>query len=146
MNKELLFNKQEGMDKNGACAYYLPEYECIHVEWYGYPTTKEFKEILNLVLEAVEKFDCKNWLADMLKLSVISEEADTWVKEEYIPQMAKTKLRKIAVLLPQGAMARFSISEMTDAIKAEKEKGNVNFETRYFTDIETALRWFKEPV
>jgi hypothetical protein len=144
MQKELVFAKEYGLYKNGAHVYYLPEYKGIYVEWHGNPTTQEFKEILNLALEVVQKFSCKTWLANTLQLGPMSEEADRWVKEEYTPRMAKTSLQKFAVLLPEELMAHFSISKMTEAIKAEEEKGNLAFQTRYFSDIEAALAWFKE--
>lgn len=144
MQTELVFAKEYGLDKNGAHVYYMPEHSGIYIEWHGNPTTSEFKEILNLALEAVEKFSCKTWLANTLRLGPMSEEADRWVKEEYTPRMGKTTLQKFAILLPEEYMAQFSISDMTEAIKAEAEKGNVAFQTRYFSDIEVALKWFKE--
>jgi hypothetical protein len=64
MEQILLEKKTYGLGQNGAYIYEIPEIQGINLEWFGNPTTEEFKEVLLIVYGYLKEKGSVNWLVN----------------------------------------------------------------------------------
>lgn len=143
MEQILLEKKTYGLGQNGAYIYEIPEIQGINLEWFGNPTTEEFKEVLLIVYGYLKEKGCVNWLANSKNLGTMSEATDEWVRKVFTPMLQETAIKKVAVVMPEDFFAHFSITDLSEKIQAEGEPGALPTvsQTQYFGDINSAFRW-----
>ncbi|WP_411824346.1 methyl-accepting chemotaxis protein [Leptospira sp. 'Mane'] len=113
--------------------YYVKAKNILEVVWTPDFSEEAYKEILWKALEVVKKYNVIYWLADTRKMGVVSAAAQSWVNENWFPKASECSLRKMAIVLPESALAAMSIDDNT------LKTGNV--ELRTLPSIESATTW-----
>ena len=115
------------------------EKELIHLRWINYSQSEEFREGLMFALDYVNKHKIKRWLANLRDMSIIKESDRTWTNEVWFPEIAKTELKKMAILVSMDFLNQSSVTRIMN--KAEEV---IQFKTEYFNDIDRARDWLME--
>ena len=108
----------------------------IHLRWIGFSNSTEFREGLNFALEYVRKNKVKRWLANLRDMSIIKETDRDWTNNEWFPELAKTGLEKMAIIVSMDYLNQSSVTRIMN--KAEEI---IQFQTENFNDIERARDW-----
>ncbi|MEP7170706.1 MAG: STAS/SEC14 domain-containing protein [Bacteroidota bacterium] len=108
----------------------------IHLRWINFAQSSEFREGLNFALDYVSKNKTNRWLANLRDMSIMKEADRDWTNNEWFPQLAKTGLGKMAILVSLDYLNQSAVTRIMD--KAEEIIG---FETEYFNDIDRARDW-----
>jgi hypothetical protein len=115
------------------------EKKLIHLRWINFAPSAEFREGLSFALEYVRKNKIKRWLANLREMSIIKESDRVWTNEEWFPELAKTGLKRMAILVSMDYLNQSSVTRIMN--KAEEV---IQFETEYFNDIDRARNWLME--
>ncbi|MEO5569528.1 MAG: STAS/SEC14 domain-containing protein [Bacteroidia bacterium] len=115
------------------------EKKLIHLRWINYAQSADFREGLNFALEYVRKHKVKRWLANLRDMSIIKEADRNWTNEEWFPELAKTELKRMAILVSMDFLNQSAVTRIMN--KAEEV---IRFETEYFNDIDRARDWLLE--
>ncbi|TGN10861.1 methyl-accepting chemotaxis protein [Leptospira ilyithenensis] len=122
---------------NIGSLYYVKDKNLLEVVWTPDFTEEAYKEILIEGLEVIKKYNISKWMADTRKMGVVTAGAQTWVNEVWFPQAIGCSLRKIAIVIPDSALAAMSIDDST------LKTGNVELKT--LPSVETAMEWLLKP-
>ena len=114
------------------------EKKLIHLRWINFAQSHEFREGLNFALDYVSKNKIKRWLANLRDMSIIKEADRIWTNEEWFPNLAKTELKRMAILVSMDYLNQSAVTRIMN--KAEEEQ-LIRFETEYFNDIDRAKEW-----
>ncbi|HKR06423.1 MAG TPA: STAS/SEC14 domain-containing protein [Bacteroidia bacterium] len=110
--------------------------ELIHLRWINFAQSDEFREGLNFALDYVRKNKIKRWLANLRDMSIIKEADRDWTNNEWFPEVAKTDLKRMAILVSLDFLNQSAVTRIMN--KAEQV---IRFETEYFNDIDRAREW-----
>jgi|SRR6185436_6518384 len=113
----------------------------IHLRWINFAQSAEFREGLNFALDYVRKNKIKRWLANLRDMSIIKEADRDWTNDEWFPELAKTDLKRMAILVSMDYLNQSAVTRIMN--KAEEDKF-ILFETEYFNDIDRAKEWLME--
>ncbi|HEY9049175.1 MAG TPA: hypothetical protein VIN08_24910 [Ohtaekwangia sp.] len=142
MKKELIVSFEYGVAKNGAHIYFLPELNCILLEWKGDVLLEEWIEILTRGAQEVAKNKATNWIGDTSNLGATSDEHNKWVQEVFTPMVIKAGLKKITVVLPNDILGEMSMQEIMEDLKNTASSSST-MEAMYTKDINEAFAWVK---
>lgn len=130
-------------EKNGqtyAIVGHNPKSRLLTDTWFGgFDTVKEFRSVLDFI---IEQFECGNynyWLADLRHLNTGFHHSESWLADTVFPKAIAAGLVREAVVLPtyQNAPADFDVFGSASAALKNITDGRV----RGFTDIREAQRW-----
>ncbi|EPG73219.1 methyl-accepting chemotaxis protein signaling domain protein [Leptospira fainei serovar Hurstbridge str. BUT 6] len=89
--------------------YYVKKQELLEVVWTPRYSDEKYKEILSTALDSVKRHGISRWMADTRQIGIISPEGQRWVNEIWFPEANQSSLRKIALVIPESALAAMSI-------------------------------------
>ncbi|TGN19894.1 methyl-accepting chemotaxis protein [Leptospira idonii] len=124
---ELIFRSQIGS------LYYVKSHNMLEVVWTPNFTEERYKEILMSALELIKQKNVTRWMADTRKMGVVTESAQNWVNVNWFPLASNSSLRKMAIVLPDSALAAMSIDDQT------LKTGNVELKT--LPNMDAAMAW-----
>lgn len=123
-------------DKTYLTIYHKAEEKLIHLQWKGYTTSEQFRDGLNTALELVREHDIQNWLGNLKLMQVILSSDEEWAGTEWYPLIAKTNLKQMAIVTSLDYFNNTVVKRIV-----EKSEPMINFETRYFVDLNEAFDW-----
>jgi hypothetical protein len=127
---------------NGARFHIIPEIKALWVEWFGYPTEKEYKSIMLEGLALVKERKLEYWITDARKWQLMSEEAGLWTVNEALPIAVQNGLRRFALIVAQEIFAKISTESVGENIKDQLKAFQMNnLQARYFNSLEEAMQW-----
>jgi len=111
----------------------------MEIFWLDFANTENYQKVFDVVYEVIKKHKTPFWLSDMRQAKVVKIENREWLQTVFIPKVfALDILRKGAYILSENAFNKMYL----ESIKKDLEKQDeYNFETKYFTDRESALTW-----
>jgi hypothetical protein len=116
---------------------YLDSHKCIRIEWLDYPESKEFRQGMDDMLEAMKKFNTVKILVPDGKLGAVREEDQLWVLENWTPRCLQLGKSRTAIVLSDDIFNQLSIESMvnqnTDIVADE--------DLKYFKSEEEAKNW-----
>jgi hypothetical protein len=112
------------------------EKQLIHLRWIGFSNSDQFREGLNFALDYVRKNKVKRWLANLRDMSIIKETDRDWTNNEWFPELAKTGLKKMAIIVSMDYLNQSSVTRIMN--KAEQV---IHFQTENFNDMDRARDW-----
>lgn len=112
---------------------HIPEKSAIHTHWTQFPTSDEFRDGMNQIIEGFKKFKAHKVLALTDKLGAIAEENQKWTNEDWFPRAAKEGYNKIAIVLSSDIFNQLSVEEIMSSLG--------DFQTQYFDDEIKAFEW-----
>lgn len=102
--------------------------------WIGdFETAENFKLGLELVLQSIERFKSKKWLADLSRIGRGFEESNEWIAQSVVPRAMSLGLVFEALVLPMNIFALLSVQETMMRIEG--------LEIRLFGDVKEATNW-----
>lgn len=115
------------------------EHFLINLRWKNFATSDEFREGLSFGLEYVKAHQTRRWLANLRDMSIIKEADRLWTNNEWFPALAKTSLKRMAIIVSLDYLNQSSVNRIMH--KAEEVIG---FETEYFNDFDRAKEWLMQ--
>ncbi|TGL40327.1 methyl-accepting chemotaxis protein [Leptospira perdikensis] len=113
--------------------YYIKEKDLLEVVWTPNFSEEKYSEILNEALKIIEKHNIRKWLADTRRMGLVTRSAQEWVNVNWFPKASNSSLRKMAVVVPNSALAAISIDDQT------LKTGNV--ELKSVPSLEFGIEW-----
>ncbi|EQA44833.1 methyl-accepting chemotaxis protein signaling domain protein [Leptospira broomii serovar Hurstbridge str. 5399] len=89
--------------------YYAKKLGLLDIVWTPQYSDEKYKEILSAALDVVRKHRISRWMADTRRIGIVSAEGQQWVNEIWFPEANQSTLRKIALVIPESALAAMSI-------------------------------------
>jgi hypothetical protein len=123
--------------------YLLIEYEeegaCAVMRWGESPSSEQYREGNEKVLEALEQGDSPSILIDLKDLNIIMSLSDqVWTAKEWLPKVLEKKIAKLAIVTPQSFVTQIAIKSIYGALPQQ----DVNL--GFFEDFEEAINWVQE--
>lgn len=123
---------------NEACSIsYDPDVPCIVVEWHGYATTLQFREVKENILWLLTEKQCSKILADTTHLPIISTEDQVWVNEDWLPRAQEVGYRACGMVNSRFYFSRIAIRSMM------KHANRNELPLEYFDSPAAARAWLK---
>lgn len=123
---------------NEACSIsYDADTPCIVIEWHGYATTPQFREVNENALWLLTEKQCSKILADTTKLPMISTEDLKWVNEVWLPRAIQAGYRACGMVNSRFYFSRVAISN------AMKHVNRNEVQLEYFDSQAAARAWLK---
>lgn len=108
----------------------------IHLKWKNFAASDEFRQGLNFGLEYVKNNNVESWLANLRDMSIIKEADRDWTNKEWFPLIAKTNLKKMAIIVSHDYFNQSAVTRIMN-----KAGEVIGFQTEYFNDIDRAREW-----
>ena len=120
-----------------------PEIPCVEMHWNGFVKSDSFRGILEearIHFENLkETYPNLGWLADTIKLRVISKEDRIWVENEYNPKLFQSGLQYMAIVMPEEIFGQMSIKD----IVSDNDKHVNTYHMKLFDNEKEAKNWLK---
>jgi hypothetical protein len=116
---------------------YDPRHNWVYNNWKGYQTFDNVVAGAKACLEKLKKFNCSRILNDNIAVSGPWDHANTWIKEEWIPQAITAGLKYFAHVVTPNTLAEMSAQEM-------HQNAAGIFEMQVFSDLIDARTWLSE--
>lgn len=113
------------------------EIQSAEMHWKTFTTPQELKDGLNKGLELVEEKNISNWIADVSSLGVVGEEEQKWSNENWFPRALKEGIKRMAVIVSDDIFNQMSVEEIMQNVP------QMNFTSKYFSNVEEAREWIK---
>lgn len=108
----------------------------ISLQWSGYAPSTVFREILEEARANVAGHGLVRWLADLHGMNAILRQDEQWTVSDWFPRLAKTGLKRMAILMSTDYFNQMSVDRIMQAATPE-----MPFDVAYFDNEETARAW-----
>jgi hypothetical protein len=75
-------------------------------------SSKDFREGMETCLHALDVTQATRLLMDLLKMRLVLVEDERWLAQDLLPRLAKTALRRMAIVTPENALARVIVADL----------------------------------
>ena len=123
-------------DKEFLTIYYEQEHKLLHLKWKGFANTDQFRDGLNFALEAVIEHHVENWLGNLKLMETILPNDEEWASTVWFPKIAHSSIKKMGIVTSLDYFNNTSVKRIVNAVVPV-----INFETRYFVDVDQAKQW-----
>ncbi len=111
---------------------------CIYIQWFGLPTSEEFKLGCNSALDLLIEKKVSKVLTDNSKAKVFSKTDLLWLNEDWLPRAEKAGYKYSAVVYSSSeTFVKFAVDNIV------KGRDSNKFISQRFQCIEDALYWLK---
>ncbi|HEY8937848.1 MAG TPA: hypothetical protein VIM65_21635 [Cyclobacteriaceae bacterium] len=111
--------------------------EVIVVEWKTPPTSQEFKDSMNVVVEALQYFNTGKVIFDTVALGVLLDADQEWISSDWYVRAVKVGYSRVAFVLPKDAFTDMFVKE---TVKRTSDR----IPTAYFENRMAAIEWMNE--
>ena len=143
MEKQLITKFEYGAAKSGAAIFFLPELNCILLEWKGDVLLEEWIEILSRGIEEITVRKVTNWIGDTTNLGATGEEHNQWIQQVFSPRVFKAGLKKLVVVLPNDVLGEMAMQELMEDLKNTASNNDSNLQSTYTNSLTEAVEWIK---
>jgi hypothetical protein len=126
----------KAFEHKNALVIYNEEIKSIEVLWNGVVDKEAYQLVLTKAFEAAEYHKATYWLSDIRRQEAIGPQLVKWAKNELIPGMINSSLKKIAIVLDNNVFKSFYIDQIKDSFSS--------IEFYVFPTTHLAQKWFKE--
>lgn len=124
-----------------ATVIYHKDLSMIQYIWRGHVSSSEYRKALDKILRIARKEKATYWLSDQTHATTLDLTDQHWTTDVWMPKIFKTQLRKLAILLPHDIYNNMVLEDFI-----QQAEGRCPFEIQFFSDAESAIEWFHEPV
>jgi hypothetical protein len=117
--------------------FFDTDLNAVVMEWNGYATTAQFREGTELMLNTLIQHKCSKVLADIEDMTIIAQEDQQWLQDNFLPRAIKFGFKVIAITTPTSYFNKVAVESVS--YKIDKEKLTINF----FDNVEKATQWLK---
>jgi hypothetical protein len=75
-------------------------------------SSKDLREGMEMCLHALEVTQATRLLMDLLKMKLVLVDDERWLAQDLLPRLAKTALRRMAIVTPENALARVIVADL----------------------------------
>lgn len=111
--------------------------QCVICEGVGFNKEDKVKAGLNSVLELFKQKKATRMLTDMKQVAPFGKEIETWIEQEWLPQMIAAGLKSQAFVIPQSAVTRMILDK---TVQKDSSPGR---EVAFFDSQEAAKEWLR---
>ena len=108
----------------------------ICLRWAGYAPSIVYRSILDDARMNVGLHQLERWLADLRGMNAILRQDEQWTVNDWFPTLAKTGLKRMAILMSSDYFNQMSVDRIMQAATPE-----MPFAVAYFDDEEGARAW-----
>jgi signal transduction histidine kinase len=115
--------------------YFDAHLNIVLIDWKRQPTSKEFREAFQSVVNSVQVYHSLGWIADITNQGEISVEDQNWLFHEVVPQLVQRGLGKVALVSEDNAIA-------IDRVQKFLQFASINeFKIKTFPTVSEAVLW-----
>lgn len=119
--------------------YFIVKYsEATHAivsKWITSPTSEEFRDGLEVLLQAMMHFKTSKMVSDTTYMGALLSKDQEWAASHWYMRASKIGFSHNAIIIPSDIFTEMSVQSTLDAIE---DKVTV---TRYFDNLEDAIVW-----
>ena len=109
--------------------------QAVCTEWQGWADQTEFVDSLEAGLVAIRKHHAPRGLVDSLNQKALPQSDQDWVNRDWFPRALAAGLRKLAVVIPESALAMMSIEDVLSRVRGTL------LHVEYFATVAEARTW-----
>jgi hypothetical protein len=125
-------------EKDFFAVYFNDVDQIIIAEWRIPPTSQEFREGMNVVIDALQFFNCGRIIFDTVTLGVVLEADQDWISTDWYGRAIKAGYAQVAFILPPDIITDMCVRETV-------ELTTNRIPTAYFEDRSAAVDWITNP-
>ncbi|MBK8873715.1 MAG: STAS/SEC14 domain-containing protein [Bacteroidetes bacterium] len=125
-------------DQDFLTIYINPDQHRVKLKWKKFATSDQFREGLNVALEAVIEHNAKFWLANLKNMEAILPADEEWAANVWFPKIAVTGIQKMAIVTSLDYFNNTSVKKIISTAQPV-----ISFETKYFVDVKDAKAWLE---
>ncbi len=123
--------------------YLLIEYEEEEASaimcWEESPSSEQYREGNEKVLEVLEKDESSTLLIDLKALNIIMSLPDqVWTAKDWLPRVLEKNVKKLALVIPSSFVTQIAIKSIYGALPQEE------VELGFFDELDEAKSWITE--
>jgi len=118
-------------------AYYDDSVDAIIQTWKKEPTSEEFREGMNLLIELMNKNSTGALLSNTTSIGAISPEDQEWSYTDWLQRALTIGYHSFAVIISTEIFAQMSVED----VLSEVETGESKLKTQHFNSEEKAREW-----
>ncbi len=122
-------------DESFFAVQYNPALRCVIHQCKGYFLREEYQTALKACLEAVAETGATSLIVNMQAVRDEESWDTSWTGTEWFPQILRTDVRKMAVIVPPCALPHLTQQPIEFSVADEVLVG------RFFDSIHEALHW-----
>jgi hypothetical protein len=74
--------------------------------------SKDFRDGMELCLHALDVTQARRLLMDLRKMRLVLADDERWLAQSLLPRFATTALKRMAIVLPENALARAIVADL----------------------------------
>jgi hypothetical protein len=114
--------------------------QAVSTEWQGRADKADFINVLEASLVAIKKHHASRGLVDSLLQKALPQSDQDWVNRDWFPRALAAGLRRLALVIPQNALAMMSIEEVLSRVRGTM------LDVEYFSTVAEARKWLTRPL
>jgi len=89
---------------------------------------------MEMCLHALDTTQATRLLMDLRKMRLVLTDDERWLAQDLLPRLGKTALRRMAVVLPENALARLIVADLA-------KPRPTGAESKHCETVEEAKEW-----
>ena len=126
------------LDTENAAIWYYPDKKIIHNQFNKYVYGNPYRELLNEVTKAFQKYKARKLLSDDRKNSGISKDDQEWGNTDWFPRTKAAGWKYWAIVQPENAIGQLTMKRVIANIASQGITAEV------FTDQKKAMEWLEK--
>ncbi len=111
----------------------------VEQEWKGYASSKDYRTSADKTIALLVEKGAADLLTDTRRMEVILPDDQVWTETDWVPRAMAAGLRRMAVVMPEKAVAQLSVSRLSDRVDFE----TIGLERVFFDSVEKARVWLR---
>jgi hypothetical protein len=103
--------------------------------WKGFSNSAELRAGMMKIIEAIQDRHAASLVSDNLKLEVVANQDQLWIRDTWTPLAVAAGLKRIAVVLARQGLGKYASEAVLSQI------GKTAFVTRTFVTVSEAMEW-----
>jgi hypothetical protein len=121
-----------------ATVLWDPTLQAVTTEWHGWADRAEFTAVLESSLIALKTHHGSRALVDSRRQRALPWPDEDWVSEQWYSKALAAGLTRLALVIPESALAMMSIDDVVSRVRG-------NLEVAYFGTVPDAREWLTAP-
>ena len=93
---------------------------------------------MEMCLRALDETQATRLLMDLRKMRLVLVDEERWLAQDLLPRLAKTALRRMAIVTPENELARIIVADLA-------KPRPTGTESRHCGTLEEATAWLSGP-
>jgi hypothetical protein len=126
------------LDTENVALWYYPDKKLIHNQFNKYVYGNPYREFLNEITKAFQKYKVQKLLSDDRKNSGISKDDQEWGNTDWFPRTKAAGWKYWAIVQPENSIGQLTMKRVIANIASQGVTAEV------FTDPKKAMEWLEK--